>query len=52
MPPLKFFQLLKQVELVKKIEFVAAALDPHDETFVVHISSLTNTDVHHFCELR
>ena len=33
----------KQVELVGKKEFAAAALDPEHETYVVHVASLSST---------
>ena len=34
------FSITKQVELVGKKEFAAAALDPGHKTFVVHLASL------------
>ena len=45
----------KQVELVEKKEFAAAALDPGYETFVIHVvflkspSNTQESDVHPFC---
>ena len=33
----------RRVELVRKKEFAAAALDPEHETFVVHVASLTSS---------
>ena len=49
---------IKQVELVGKKEFAAAALDPGHETFVVHEASLESPsstqkgDVHPFCRVQ
>ena len=46
----------KQVKLVGKKEFAAAAFDPEQETFVVHIVSLENpsqkSNVHTFCRAQ
>ena len=37
------FPTTRRVELVGKKEFVAAALDPEHETYVVHVASLSST---------
>ena len=48
--------ITKQVELVGKIEFATAALDPGHEIFVVHIASLESpnqeSDVHPSCRAQ
>lgn len=42
----------KQVELIKKKEFAAVAFDPNNETFVVYIVFLVNSDIHLFCRAQ
>lgn len=37
---------IKQVELVGKKVFVAIVLDPNDETYVIHIASLTSYNIY------
>lgn len=34
---------IKRVELIRKKEFVTAALNPDEETFVVYIASITSS---------
>ena len=52
----KAFSTTKRVELVGKKEFVAAALNPGHETFVVHVASLQSlnqeNDVHPSCRAQ
>lgn len=40
---------IKRVELVKKKEFVAAALDLDNKTFMVYLAFFTNTNLYPSC---
>ena len=51
------FPTIRRVKLVRKKEFVAAALNPEHETYVVHVASLNSTslvafDIHPFQRLQ
>lgn len=50
------FFTIRQVELIKKKEFVATAFDPQDKTFIVYIVSLTISiiisDIHPSCRVH
>lgn len=37
---------IRQVDLFRKKEFIAIALDPEDKTFIIYLASLTNSDIH------
>lgn len=43
---------IKQVELIKRKEFIVVAFDSNNKTFVVYIASLTSTNIHSFCTIQ
>lgn len=49
---IKTLLITKQIELIRKKKFAAAAFDLNDETFVVYVSSHINTDVYLSCRTQ